>query len=101
MISTSGQSYVSTWLTTSSSDILRPSVKAYGVSHHEQRRSQAVSRTKTHGRPLWVDSPWMEWKISLMVNTGLSRNIVQNAGQAHLPVEADVNDLPKRQKFSG
>ena len=41
-------------------DILRPSWKAYGVSHHEQRRSQAVSRTNTHGRPAWVDSPWIE-----------------------------------------
>ena len=28
-----------------------PSWKAYGVSHHEQRRSHAVRRTKTHGRP--------------------------------------------------
>jgi hypothetical protein len=24
---------------------------------------------KTHGRPLWVDSPWIEWKISLMVSS--------------------------------
>ena len=23
----------------------------------------------THGRPVWVDSPWIEWKISLMVST--------------------------------
>ncbi len=31
--------------------IFWPSWNAYGVSHHEQRRSQAVRRTKTHGRP--------------------------------------------------
>ena len=28
-----------------------------GVSHHTQRRSQAVSRTNTQGRPAWSDSP--------------------------------------------
>ncbi len=28
-----------------------------------------MSRTKTHGRPAWVDSPWIEWKISLIVST--------------------------------
>ena len=54
--------------TTSSTDILRPSANAYGVSHHVHLRSQAVSRTNTHGRPTWVDSPWIEWKISLMVS---------------------------------
>src|SRR4029079_15114145 len=53
---------------TSSSERLFPSWNAYGVSHHEQRRSQAVRRTKTHGRPAYVDSPWTEWKISLMVS---------------------------------
>ena len=31
--------------------------KVYVVSHHEQRRSHAVNRTKTHGRPAYVDSP--------------------------------------------
>ena len=34
-----------------SSDVFCPSWNAYGVSHHEQRRSHAVRRTKTHGRP--------------------------------------------------
>ena len=33
---------------------------AYGVSHQVHRRSQAVRRTKTHGRPAKVDSPWIE-----------------------------------------
>ena len=42
------------------------------MSHHEQRKSQAVSRTKTQRRPAYVDSPWMEWKISLTVNIGRS-----------------------------
>jgi hypothetical protein len=37
-----------------------PSWNAYRVSHHEQRRSHAVNRTKTHGRPAYVDSPWTE-----------------------------------------
>ena len=46
--------------TTSSTLIFRPSWNAYGVSHQEQRRSQAVRRTNTHGRPAWVDSPWIE-----------------------------------------
>ena len=65
----------STAAITSSSDILRPSWKAYGVSHHEQRRSQAVRRTNTHGRPACVDSPWIEWKISLTVSIASSRLI--------------------------
>src|SRR5690606_7174750 len=74
VISTSGHSYRRTSATTSSSSILRPSVNAYGVSHHVHRRSHAVRRTNTHGRPACVDSPWMEWKISLMVNIG-GRNL--------------------------
>ena len=37
--------------------ILRPSWNAYAVSHQVQRRSHAVRRTKTHGRPARVDSP--------------------------------------------
>ncbi len=39
---------------------LRPPVKAYGVSHHVQRRLHAASRTNTHGRPTCVDSPWID-----------------------------------------
>src|SRR6267142_1703243 len=54
--------------TTSSTDILCPSWNAYAVSHHEQRRSHAVSRTKTQRRPACDDSPWIEWKISFTVN---------------------------------
>jgi uncharacterized protein YecE (DUF72 family) len=38
------------------------------VSHHEHLRSHAVKRTKTQGRPANVDSPWTEWKISLIVS---------------------------------
>ena len=29
----------------------RPPVNVYSLSHHEQRRLQAVSRTNTQGRP--------------------------------------------------
>jgi len=39
---------------------LAASVNAYGVSHQAHRKSQAVSRTNTHGRPTWVDSPWID-----------------------------------------
>ena len=35
-------------------------MNAYGVSHQAQRKSHAASRTNTHGRPTWVDSPWMD-----------------------------------------
>ena len=42
---------------TSSSAFFLPSVKAYAVSQYEQRRLQAVSRTKTHGSPAKVLSP--------------------------------------------
>ena len=58
--STSRHSNRATSATTSSTDILRPPVNAYGVSHHPQRRSHAASRTNTHGRPTCVDSPWMD-----------------------------------------
>lgn len=45
-----------------------PPVKAYAVSHQTHRKGQPVSRTKTQGRPAWVPSPWMEWKISVTVS---------------------------------
>ncbi|MEZ5418942.1 MAG: hypothetical protein R2708_16590 [Vicinamibacterales bacterium] len=51
VISTSGQPKARTASTTSSTDIFRPSWKAYGLSHQTQRRSHAVRRTNTHGRP--------------------------------------------------
>ncbi len=51
---------------TSSIDIFSPPVKVYSESHHRQRRLQPVSRTKTQGRPAWVDSPWMLKKISVI-----------------------------------
>ena len=37
-----------------------------------QRSGQPVSRTNTHGRPAWVDSPCTEWKISV-IRTWVSR----------------------------
>jgi hypothetical protein len=60
VISTTGQPNASTSDTTSSTVIFRPSWKAYAVSHQEHLRSHAVRRTKTQGRPVWVDSPWIE-----------------------------------------
>src|SRR5229473_2914482 len=51
---------------TSSIDIRSPPVKVYSESHQRQRRLQPVSRTKTQGRPAWVDSPWMLKKISVI-----------------------------------
>ena len=47
----------STSARTSASDRFRPSANAYAVSQYEQRRLQAVSRTKTHGSPANVLSP--------------------------------------------
>ena len=38
-----------------------PSKNAYSVSQYVQRKSQAVSRTKTHGSPAHVLSPWIDW----------------------------------------
>jgi hypothetical protein len=37
-----------------------PPAKAYAVSHQTQRSGQPVRRTKVVGRPMRVDSPWME-----------------------------------------
>src|SRR5687767_382544 len=68
VISTTSHSNAPTSATTWSTDIFRPSWNAYGVSHHEQRRSHAVRRTNTQGRPVCVDSPCIEWKISLTVS---------------------------------
>src|SRR5713226_2381131 len=51
---------------TSSIDIFSPPVNVYSESHQRQRRLQPVSRTKTQGRPAWVDSPWMLKKISVI-----------------------------------
>ena len=36
-----------------------PPWNAWGVSHQAQRRLQPVVRTKVHGSPANVDSPWM------------------------------------------
>ena len=68
------------------------------MSHHEQRRSHAVSRTKTQGLPVWVDSPWIEWKISLMVSKKTPAHIVQNrgSGQAALGLVASAFRRKKR-----
>jgi hypothetical protein len=33
-----------------------------------QRIGQPVSRTKVQGRPACVDSPWIEWKISVTLS---------------------------------
>src|ERR1051325_7321633 len=43
-----------------------PPWKAYSVSHQRQRSGHPVRRTKTQGRPIHDDSPWIEWKISVM-----------------------------------
>ncbi len=40
------------------------------MSHQLQRKSQAVSLMKTQSCPARDDSPWIEWKISLIVNIG-------------------------------
>src|SRR5581483_8634183 len=42
---------------TSSPVIFLPPVKVYSLSHQEQRRLQAVSRTKMQGKPAKDDSP--------------------------------------------
>ena len=43
-----------------------PPLKAYSVSQYPQRSGQPVRRTNTVGWPTVLDSPWMEWKISVM-----------------------------------
>src|SRR5688500_12905115 len=90
-------------------DIRSPPVKVYSESHQTQRRLQPVRRTNTHGRPAWVDSPWMEWKISLMVSItagarrpeGLRYPLEYSHGQGYVLYETDLNDLQECQKFSG
>jgi hypothetical protein len=42
----------------SAKDLFVPSAKAYAVSQYEQRKSQVVRRTKMHGNPANVLSPW-------------------------------------------
>src|SRR5262245_14936384 len=73
---------------TSSSDIFSPPVKVYSESHQRQRRLQPVRRTKTHRRPAWEDSPWIEWKISVTRIAGR----VGNAGllETALPQETGI-----------
>src|SRR3954463_1393785 len=48
-----------------------PPWNAYSVSQYPQRRSQPVKRTKTHGFPAWVDSPWMLKKISVTLTRAI------------------------------
>ena len=50
------------------------------MSHQRQRRLQPVRRTKTQGIPACVDSPWIEWKISLIRSI---RSILQGDAQRH------------------
>src|SRR5258705_6440244 len=111
VISTRSHSYASTRDTTSDTLIFVPSVNAYGVSHQEHLRSHAVRRTNTHGRPVWVDSPCIEWKISLIVSTfsllylgraaGRPQTVEYGDAKGDVFLEAHLNNLPQRQKFSG
>ncbi len=57
--STSGVPRASARASTSSRGIRVPPWKAWGVSHHTQRRLHPVVRTKVQGSPANVDSPWM------------------------------------------
>src|SRR5437763_11996938 len=80
--------------------MVSPPVKVYSESHQRQRRLQPVRRTKTHGRPMCDDSPWMEWKISVtriprrVRNAGFFESLPpQDAGvamSARLPLRAGV-----------
>src|SRR5690348_15164102 len=65
-----------------------PPVKVYSESHQRQRRLQPVRRTKTQGRPMCDDSPWMEWKISVTRIAGR----IGHAGllEAALPEQAGI-----------
>ena len=101
MISTSGEPCASTAATTSSTDILRPSWNAYGVSHQLQRRSQAVSRTKTHELPgagrLALN------RMEDLVDRQHRRFLLSYRlwRKPTFYYETHVNDLQERQKFSG
>ena len=57
--STRGVSNGRAFSSTSARRMRVPPLKACVVSHHEQRRLQPVVRTKVHGTPAKVDSPWM------------------------------------------
>src|SRR5687768_16106917 len=46
-----------------------PPVNVYSLSHQTHLMGQPVRRTNVHGRPAWVDSPWMERKISVTRST--------------------------------
>jgi hypothetical protein len=58
---------------------------------------------------VWVDSPWIEWKISLIVSTfsivlgpGIRvARLEYGHGEADFLLEANLNNVPQRQKFSG
>ena len=43
-------------------------MNVYSLSHQVQRIGQPVRRTKVQGRPACVDSPWIEWKISVTLS---------------------------------
>ena len=53
-----------------------PPWNAYSVSHHVQRRGHPVSRTNVQGKPAQVDSPWTEWKISVMRRKSPAKSVV-------------------------
>src|SRR5688572_21040013 len=73
VISTRLQPKSRTWSNTLSSETFSPPLKVYSLSHHTQRMGHPVRRTKVHGRPAWVDSPWIDLKISVTLNISLSR----------------------------
>jgi len=59
-------------------------VKVYSLSHQTQRIGQPVKRTKVHGRPAWVDSPWIERKISVTRSICIDELTTVGCGQYHL-----------------
>src|SRR5690349_24517970 len=70
-----------------------PPVNVYSESHQVQRRLQPVRRTNTHGRPACDDSPWMEWKISVM---RIDRRIVNACFFKSLPAQQTRITMPAR-----
>ncbi len=71
--------------------IRSPPWKAYAVSHQTQRSGQPVRRTNVHGSPAQVDSPWIDWKISVIRRNG---SLAAAAGRRRTHRQAPRPSLP-------
>ena len=49
------------------------------MSHHTHLSGHPVIRTNVQGRPDQVDSPWIEWKISVIRRKGTSFSVMRRS----------------------